>query len=172
MHIFGLMPFSYWCAGNGAAMSADDLAAALAMRIGPILAQSVPDSRLRIMSKGGHLNIRQDEQTGQRAAASKGHEGRASREAPATSANSRAAADGQGAGVCEPGVLKSPCQPSTAHAKQQEGLPSSSAGADGGRASTGNRGPEAGPGPQTLRSAARCKADLPGTTCDSQEPSM
>lgn len=145
-----------WRAGDGAAMSADELAAALAARVGPLLAQSVPGSRLRVLPKGGHLNILQEEEeAGQHPVASKP-------EGPATQAHSCATAEAQGAKEREPGGLGQPCcRASPARSERQENLPGSRAGADGGRPSTGNRGPEAGPGPQTQRSAARCPADPP-----------
>ena len=142
-------------------MSANDLAAALAVRIAPLLAQSVPGNRLHIRTKGGHLNILQeDAQAEQGPADSKVKKGHAA-EPLAKSSGSRATADAQGAKKHEPGGLGQPCcQPLLASVNQQGSLPSSRAGADSGKASTGNRGPEAGPGPGTQRSAVRCKADL------------
>ena len=129
----------------------------MAARVAPLLAHSMTGSRLRVLSKGGHLNILQeDEQPVQHPDPSKA-KGPASKQH--SSAGRHGTAEAQGAKEREPGGLGQPCcRASPGRSEQQEGVPGSRAGVDGGRPSTGNRGPEAGPGPQTQRSAARCTA--------------
>ena len=147
-------------------MSADALAAALAARIVPRLALAMPGNRLRILSKGGHINILQEsEQSEQHPAAGNAKERRQASKAHVKTVGAHATAD---VDVPTERELAGPgqpcCQPSPARTEQRPRLPSSRAGTGGGKASTGNMGPEAGPGPQKQRSAVRCSADRPGCT--------